>query len=77
MNKNSKIFKNLIHLTNLLLNFLYSLLSFLNDSLIEGNLIVQQQDLLSATNDNTRLSLKKRKDYCNCDILLQAIKSMK
>ncbi len=48
MDQNGKIFKDLIHFTNLMLDFLYALLSFLNNSLIEGNLIVQQQDILSA-----------------------------
>lgn len=48
MDQYSKIFKDLIHFTNLLLDFLYTLLSFLNYSLVEGNLIVQKQDLLSA-----------------------------
>ena len=48
MDQHSKIFENLIHLANLVLDFLYSLLPFFNDSLIEDNLIVQQQNLLSA-----------------------------
>lgn len=42
MDKHSKVFKNLIHFPNLLLDFVDSLLSFFNDSLIEGNLIIQQ-----------------------------------
>jgi hypothetical protein len=41
MDKDSEVFKNLFHLTNLLLNFMYSLFSLLNNSLIEDNLIVQ------------------------------------
>ena len=40
MDKHSKIFENLINFTNLLLYFLNALLPFLNDSLIEGNLII-------------------------------------
>ncbi len=42
MDKHSKVFKNLVHFPNLLLDFVNSLLSFFNDSLVEGNLIVQQ-----------------------------------
>lgn len=49
MDKHSKVFKNLIHFPDLLLDFVNSLLSFFSDSLIEGNLIVQQQNLLSVS----------------------------
>ena len=48
MDQHSKIFKNLVHFPNLLLDFLYPLISFFNNSLVEGNLIVKQQNLLSA-----------------------------
>lgn len=48
MNQHGKILEDLIHLTNLFLNFLNSLFPFLDYGLIESNLIVQQQDFLSA-----------------------------
>lgn len=48
MNQDSEIFKNVIHLANLVLDFLDSLFSFLNNSLIEGDLVIQKQDFLSA-----------------------------
>ena len=40
MNKHDKIFEDLIYFPNLLLDFLNTLFSFLDDSLIEGNLII-------------------------------------
>ena len=40
MDKHSKIFENLIYFTNLRLDFLNVFLSFLNDILIEVNLII-------------------------------------
>lgn len=49
MNQYSEVFENLINFTDLLLDFLYSLFSFLYNSLIESDLIIQQQDLLPAT----------------------------
>ncbi|KAK8690986.1 hypothetical protein V6N13_074507 [Hibiscus sabdariffa] len=48
MYQHNEIFEDLIHLTNLLLNFLNSLASFINDSFVKWGLIIQQQDLMSA-----------------------------
>ena len=57
MDQYSKIFKDLTHFTNLLLDFLYTLVPFLNYSLIEGNFIVQKQDLLSAAQITQKLKV--------------------
>ena len=48
MYEGSKIFKHFIYFTNLLLDILDGLLSFLNYSFIENNFIVQLQHLLSS-----------------------------
>ena len=50
MYQHSQVFEDLVHLANLLLDFLYPLLSFLDYSLIKHNLIVQQYKFLPATN---------------------------
>lgn len=47
MDKDCEVFKDFIDLADLLLNLLYALLSLLNDSLIEDNLIIQKKHLLS------------------------------
>lgn len=54
VNQYRKIFENLIHFTNLLLYFLYSLISFLYDGLVESNFIVQQQNLLPAAQNSKK-----------------------
>lgn len=76
MDKHSKVFKNLIHFPNLLLDFVNSLLSFINDSLVEGNFIVQQQNLLSVSQNyrdskgailhHPRNKDSSRKETCPC-----------
>lgn len=48
MYQHSQVFEDLVHLTNLLLDLLYPLLSFLDYSFIKYNLIVQQYKFLSA-----------------------------
>lgn len=50
MNQHSKILKNLIYFTNLVLNFFDPLLSFFNYGFIEYNLIIQKYDVLAAHN---------------------------
>lgn len=55
MHQYSEIFKYLVHLTNLLLYFSNSLISFFYCSLIECNLIIHQYDL-SALIVNKRLN---------------------
>ena len=57
MDQYSKIFKDLTHFTNLLLDFLYTLVPFLNYSLVERNFIVQKQDLLSAAQITQKLKV--------------------
>lgn len=61
MYQDSQVFEDLVHLTNLLLDLLYPLLSFLDDSFIKYNLIVQQYKFLSAINQSKHKSSQQKK----------------
>ena len=66
MYQHCQVFEDLMHLANLLLDFFYPLLPFLNNSLIKRNLIVQQYKFLSVTTTTTNQSKDKPSQYFVC-----------
>lgn len=63
MNQHCKVLEDFVDLTDLLLDLLDSLLSFLNNGLIEGNFIIQKQDLLPARSTIKKLNKKTQGPY--------------